>query len=296
LLNKVYNYQMRENPNGLAGLYDEFRRKYGLAPAKVPKKDPFLDDAEIQGAVLPRMRDFVDAYDLIQKNDPRNERSEDEEGVRQTQLLQNISLKGGAATLEVRKIFKDFTKAPWLNHEIGDQVERVALNLSSEGKRIGSVILEKKGETGWTIDHRETDEAHRGEGIFKGLLKIAEAFVREYGEKSRKPQSISIDLAQPDLLRILQNMDYKPATDTDAEKISRVIAGDEGLEIDYAVTSRGDLQADKNPYIFERARFRDGKEKKQPMNAFRMVLAKPLGNETAVDDLVQRLRKERDKI
>lgn len=287
---------MRENPNGLAELYNDFHKRHGIAPAKIPKKDSYLDHTEVEKSVLAVTKDLVDAYDLVQKDDPKNEISEDEEGVRQTQLLRNINLKGGAATLEVRKTFKDFTKAPWLNHQIGDKVERIAFNLSSEGKRIGSVILEKNSETGWTIDHRETDEAHRGEGIFKSLLEIAETFAREYGEKSGKPQAISVNLAQPDLLIILQKMGYKPATPIDAEKVSRVISGDEELEIDYAINSSEGQQADKNPYIFERARFKGGKEKKRPMNAMRIVLVKPLENATRVDDIIQLTRQEKDMI
>ena len=76
-----------------------------------------------------------------------------------------------------------------------------------------------KGENEeWDMKHRETGNLYRKQGIAGEILKLFEDYLAE----RPKPQEVTSEIGQPDLIPWLHKRGYSPASIQDEEKLARV--------------------------------------------------------------------------
>ncbi|MFA5792321.1 MAG: hypothetical protein WC897_00425 [Candidatus Gracilibacteria bacterium] len=108
----------------------------------------------------------------------------------------------------------------------------------------------------WDLHDRITAEAYLGQGIAPEMLHFVESQLKTRANKIEKPQIITAELAQVDVLLWLLKEGFTSATTGDSEKIDRLFSGDQDLVV---VSAPMDEHAGQKRqwYVFERSKYFD---------------------------------------
>jgi hypothetical protein len=111
--------------------------------------------------------------------------------------------------------------------------------------------IDHPDHTEWDMNDRITSPVYRGQGVASKMLKMMEYMTSEYAKVSKKPQELSAEVGQANVLFWLLKNGFQPKTEEDQAKVERLLQGDPSLTI---VSAPDAVEAEEKRqwYIFEK--------------------------------------------
>lgn len=108
--------------------------------------------------------------------------------------------------------------------------------------------------TEWNLNDRVIAEAYRSQGVAPKMLTMMEQMVEQYQETTDKPQKVTAEVGQVNVLIWLLKQGYTPESPSDQNNIDRLLKGDKSLVI---ASAPDDTEADEKRqwYIFNKATY-----------------------------------------
>lgn len=247
-------------------------------------------------------------YDKIRKGDKENHLGE--QGIYSVwearEILRSF-LPGTKINFLAEKIYRSFNEdaenpsETWPPRSPGDGIESLCFEINNGIDHIGSYRLDHNGEKNeWLLADRLIPERkYRGQGIGSVLFAACEGFVRKYANDHCVAQKITANTAQPKVILMFLNKDFKAATPEDQRQIDLVLSADPSLELDYAqvydeiwengkkvVSTEWQKQTFKDLYCFEKTALRKTEQRALRINLEKVFEPK----QTGVDRTIQEVR------
>lgn len=210
-----------------------------LLPKKYqPKENLDIDKkslvAEMQGFGEASAEDF----DSIKKGHPDAVKTDtDEISVESiTYYAQQSTVNPDVSFSVQKRFFKETVsegKEPFFRKPYKGEMEMVSFGINKRNKdyqiRVGNMDLVWEKDGKWNLSDRFMDKRFRGQGVAKALLGAAESFVQKYADKTKTPQTVSLELSQPSVLVTFLNAGYTAETEEDQKRIDAILSGAEEL-------------------------------------------------------------------
>jgi len=111
------------------------------------------------------------------------------------------------------------------------------------------ILVHKPAEQTWDCVDRYINKKHRGKGIFTGIVRAGEDWVRSFSVKD--DQKLTVDnIPQRSVLRSFIKLGYQPRSEEDTRNIARM-ESDSSLIEAYPTTSDGHELIDLDKCIFD---------------------------------------------
>ena len=104
---------------------------------------------------------------------------------------------------------------------------------------IGEISLCETGTDCFELEHRLIMPTHRGKGYSIIIFRAAESFLQGISDLRQRPQRLTIELSQLDVLAWAYNGGFRPENPVDRDRVNKILDGDDKLSIG------------ENLYIFE---------------------------------------------